>query len=76
LAGVMCRSAAGASRWWWHDVVVMSSYCPWWCARPGILLDTLWFGFDVVVGRLPVVAGLLELVVIVVVGLFRVKVLH
>jgi hypothetical protein len=41
-----------------------------------MLLNMLWFGFDVVVGRLPVVAGLLEPVVIVVVGLFRVKALH
>jgi hypothetical protein len=42
-----------------------------------MLLDALRFGFDVVVGRQPVVAGLLEAVVIdVVVGLFRVKALH
>jgi hypothetical protein len=36
-----------------------------------MLLDTLRFGFDVEVGRLPVVAGLLEVVVIAAVGLFR-----
>jgi hypothetical protein len=43
--GKWCKNKHGASQ-------IIDTFETYQCARPGMLLDTLRFGFDVVVGRL------------------------